>query len=319
MEEQAAIVFDQIYKFRHVHGQGADEFVSLSWAYGRELIGRRNFDRLMKLLLKANVLERTEIMEDSYGLGVWVPRGQGTGIAYGYRFTNPDYRRNYSKVVITSKAIERRLKNVRDGIRYPVQEHLRRMLEELTAVVPGEAEILRIAQGDKAKADAVRDQILALQRGELFFSVDRKTRRVFSNLTSLKRGARKHLRVRGEAIWQVDLPCCHLLALACRCLRAGVRDAEGFLHYCEGDFYRRLADEGGFTREEVKEQFTRRALNAPNRHRYQRSDVMKFFRTAGSTSPATCGWRRRTASRVLSARSLTTSWRFRSRNGKPTS
>jgi hypothetical protein len=138
--------------------------------------------------------------------------------------------------------------------------------------------LFRIAQGDRTRAESVRDQILAIQRGEWFFSVDRKTRRIFSNLTSLKRGARKHLRVRGEAPWQVDLSCCHLLALAHQCLRAGVRDAEGFLRYCEGDFYRRLADEGGFTWDEVKEAFTRRALNAPNRHRYQRSDVMKFFR-----------------------------------------
>ena len=49
MEEQAAIVFDQLVKFRHVHGQTADEFVSLSWAYGRELVGRSRFDRLMRL------------------------------------------------------------------------------------------------------------------------------------------------------------------------------------------------------------------------------------------------------------------------------
>ena len=73
MEEQAAIVFDQLVKFRHVHGQGADEFVSLSWAYGRELIGKRNFDRLMGLLLKTNILERTETKEDDFGLGVWIP------------------------------------------------------------------------------------------------------------------------------------------------------------------------------------------------------------------------------------------------------
>ena len=83
----------------------------------------------------------------------------------------------------------------------------------------------------------------------------------------------------GESrLWQVDLPCCHLLALAHQCLQAGVRTAEEFLRYCERDFYRQLADEGGFTRDEVKEAFTRRALNAPNRHRYQRSAVMRFFR-----------------------------------------
>jgi hypothetical protein len=84
--------------------------------------------------------------------------------------------------------------------------------------------------------------------------------------------------VRGEAVWQVDLPCCHLLALAHQCLQAGVRTAEEFMRYCERDFYRQLADEGGFTRDEVKEAFTRRALNAPNRHHYQRSEVMRFFR-----------------------------------------
>ena len=246
VEEQAAIVFDQLVKFRHVHGQGADEFVSLSWAYGRELVGQRGFDRLMGLLLRNNILKRTEIKEDPYGLGAWVPRGKGTGLAYGYRFANPGYRRNYSKVVVTSKAIERRLKNLRDGVRYPVQKHLRRLLEELGAIMPEDAELLRIAQGDRSKAEAVREQLCAVREGERFFSVDRKTRRIFSNLTSLKRGARKHLRVRGEAIWQVDLPCCHLLALAHQCLQAGVRTAEEFLHYCEGDFYRQLADEGGF-------------------------------------------------------------------------
>jgi len=277
MEEQAAIVFDQLVKFRHVHGQGADEYVSLAWDYGRELVGDRQFDKLMRLLLRQNVLERTDIKEDSYGLGVWTPRGQGTGLAYGYRFVNPDYRRNYSKVVITGKALQKRLKDVRDGVRYPVQKHLRRMAEEVGAVMPDDAELLRIAQGDKARADAVKEQIQALRRGERFFSV-RAARRIFSNLTSLKRGARKHLRVRGEPLWHVDLPCCHLLALACRCLEAGIRTAEEFLHYCEGDFYRQLADEGGFTRDEVKEAFTKKALNAPNRHRYQRSPVMRFFR-----------------------------------------
>ena len=72
--------------------------LSLSWAYGRELVGDRQFDKLMHLLLKANILERTDIKEDGYGFGTWVPRGQGTGLAFGYRFTKPDYRRNYSKV-----------------------------------------------------------------------------------------------------------------------------------------------------------------------------------------------------------------------------
>ena len=277
MEEQAAIVFDQLVKFRHVHGQTADEFVSLSWAYGRELVGDRQFDKLMRLLLKANVLERTEIMEDSYGLGVWIERGQGTGIAYGYRFTNPDYRRNYSKVVITGKALRKRLKDLRDKIKYPVQKHLRRMLEELDAVLPDDAELLSLCGGDKEKAKKAGNRLKDVAEGRTFFSAD-KSRRLHSNLTGIKRGARKHLRVRGEPLWHVDLPCCHLLALACRCLEAGIRTAEEFLRYCEGDFYRQLADEGGFTRDEVKEAFTKKALNAPNRHRYQRSPVMRFFR-----------------------------------------
>ena len=162
-------------------------------------------------------------------------------------------------------------------MKYPVQKHLRRMSEELGAMLPDDSELLSICEGDRIKADAVRDQLQALQRGERFFSV-RTARRIFSNLTSIKRGARKYLRVRGETPWLVDLPCCHLLALACQCIQAGVTTAEEFLHYCEDDFYQKLADEGGFSRNEVKEAFTRRALNAPNRHRYQRSPVMRFFR-----------------------------------------
>ena len=278
MEEQAAIVFDQLVKFRHVHGQGADEFVSLSWAYGRELIGQRQVRPADGALLKANVLERTEIKEDPYGLGVWIPRGKGTGLAYGYRFTNPDYRRNYSKVVITSKAIEKQAQEPQGQRALP--------RPETPEAVAGGARrrscprTPNCSRSPKATAQGGRSPgtVPCRPGGERFFSVDRTTRRIYSNLTSLKRGARKFLRVRGEPLWQVDLPCCHLLALACQCLEAGVRTAKEFLHYCERDFYRRLADEGGFTREEVKEAFTRRALNAPNGHRYQRSEVMRFFR-----------------------------------------
>jgi len=207
-----------------------------------------------------------------------VPRHGPPGQAVAYRFANPDYRRNYSKVVIGSRAIKRRLKRLRDNVRYPVQKHLRRMLEDLTAVVPEDAVLLAVAEGDRKRADAVREQLRAVREGERFFSVDRSTPRIYSNLTSLKRGARQFLRVRGEGLWLVDLPCCHLLALAHKCVEAGVRDAEEFLRYCERDFYQQLADEGGFTREAVKEAFTRRALNAPNRHPYQQSDVMRSFR-----------------------------------------
>jgi len=277
-EEAAAVIFDQLYKFRHVHGLGADDYVSLAWAYGRELIGQRTFDRLMIRLLKCGILERTEIQEDPYGLGAWLPRGQGTGLAYGYRFTNADYRHNYSKVIIANKALQKRLKDLHDHVRYPIQKHLRKMLAEVQVVMPEDSELLSVTEGDRVKADACKRQLLAIQDGERFFSVDRKTRRIFTNLTSLRKGARKYLRVRGEPLWQIDLPCCHLLALAHQCVEAGVRDAEQFLRYCEQDFYKQLADEGGFSRDEVKEMFTRRALNAPNRHPYQRSKVMQFFR-----------------------------------------
>ncbi len=277
MEEEAAVVFHQIYLFRHVHGQGADEFVSLSWDYGRQLLGMTKFDKVMRLLLKSGILERTTVMEDSYGLGIVVGRGQGTGLAYGYRLSNPNYRRNYSQVTITNKALERRLTEVRDGVKYPVQKRLRKMLEEITVEMPDKSELLDLCHGDEDKAKAVEGQLKDIREGKRFFTVD-SARRIHSNLTSLKRGARKYLRVRGERLWHVDLPCCHLLALAHQCLKAGVKDAEEFLRYCERDFYSELAKEGGFTRKEVKLAFTKRALNASNRHRYQRSPVMRFFR-----------------------------------------
>ena len=151
------------------------------------------------------------------------------------------------------------------------------MLEEITVEMPGESELLELCHGDEDKAKAVEGQLKDIREGKRFFTVD-SARRIHSNLTSLKRGARKYLRVRGEPLWQVDLPCCHLLALAHQCLKAGVRTAEEFLRYCERDFYSELAKEGGFTRKDVKEAFTKKALNASNRHRYQRSPVMRFFR-----------------------------------------
>ena len=139
--------------------------------------GSSQFDRLMRLLLEANILERTEIKEDRYGLGVWVPRGKGTGLAYGYRFTNPDYRRNYSKVVISSKALERRLRDLRDNVKYPVQKHLRRLLEELGAIMPEDAELLASPKATASRRRRSATRSWPSSEGERFFSVDRKTRR----------------------------------------------------------------------------------------------------------------------------------------------
>ena len=119
------------------------------------------------------------------------------------------------------------------------------MLEELGAVMPDDAELLSLCGGDKEKAKKAGNRLKDVAEGRTFFSAD-KNRRLHSNLTGIKRGARKYLRVRGEPLWHVDLPCCHLLALAHQCLKAGVRTAEEFLHYCERDFYSELAKEGGF-------------------------------------------------------------------------
>ena len=96
-------------------GKGPNEFVSLSWDYGRELVGQYRFDRLMRLLLRSNILERTDFKEDPYGLVHGFPGEKARAWRDGYRFVNPDYRRNYSKVVVTDKSMQKRLTNLRDG------------------------------------------------------------------------------------------------------------------------------------------------------------------------------------------------------------
>ena len=102
--------------------------------------------------------------------------GTGTGLAYGYRFANPDYRRNYSKVVITSKALRKRLKDLRDSVKYPVQKHLRRMLEELGAVMPDDAELLALCRRRQGKGGSGRGNSLRpSQRGRTVLLGGRKT------------------------------------------------------------------------------------------------------------------------------------------------
>ena len=169
-------------------------------------------------------------------------------MAYGYRFTNPDYRRNYSKVVDHQQGDREAAQEPQGQRQVPRPEtpetnaggargdHARRCRAPR-----------HLPKATRIKAEAVTDQLLALATRRTVLLGRPHARALFSNLTSLKRGARKYLRVRGEPLWHVDLPCCHLLALAYQCLQAGVRTAEEFLHYCEGDFYRQLADEGGFT------------------------------------------------------------------------
>jgi hypothetical protein len=57
-----------------------------------------------------------------------------------------------------------------------------------------------------------------------------------------------------------------------------VEDAR-YLDLCQQDLYKYLAGQGGFTREEVKDQLTQKALFAANNSSFQRLPVKRLFDT----------------------------------------
>jgi hypothetical protein len=270
--EPAALVFDQLFKFRHYGEYHRDDFINLNYDWCDRLIYK--FRDTIRLLLNERLLERTDVVTDKWGLGIELPRGKGTGISYGYRLVNPEYRENYHKVVLKDKHICRRLDSY-NTVKYPVQRWLKKNLERLEAVMPEEEWLLGIAQGDRRRADIYRSKLKLVQDRLWLFNPDTFSRRIHNNLTALKRETRAFLRVDGDTLAEIDIKCSQWLFLALVCMKKGIADAERFLRICEHDLYEYIANMGGWSRERVKETLTKRCLFAPNGHRCQKTKIKK--------------------------------------------
>jgi hypothetical protein len=272
--EPAALVFDQLFKFRHYGEYDRDDYVPLNYDWCDGLIYR--FRETIRLLVGTGILERTDVVTDKWGLGIELPRGKGTGRSYGYRLSNPEYRKHYHKVVLTDRRVCRKL-DEQDTVRYSVQRWLRLNLERLEVVMPEDEWLLKLAEGDSWRAGIYRSKLELIREKKWIFKPDEFSRRISSNLTVLKRETRSCLRVDGDTLGEIDIKCSQWLFLALTCVKRKVEDAERFLKVCENDLYRHLADKGGWSRDRVKDTLTKRCLFACNDHRCQRTRIKRAF------------------------------------------
>ena len=282
--EPAFCVFHLLHLFRVIKQQSHDAWIDLAYDYCDHRI--HNWRKTKTLLLDSGILERTKVTTDDYGLGIVVPRGQKGGQAYGYRFRDKKYRdATVRKVQITNPTILDRLQKA-INVKYTVQRWLVRHLQmvEITDVPD---EVLQTAAQRSFIEDrrrgtiegriaAYREQIRWIRDKSWFYEFDGRNRRMYSNIASLTRELRPYLRVGGESLVEIDIKNSQPLFVGLMAKAAGV-DCDEYLRLCEADLYQHLADQGGFTRSDVKRQLMKTALFSPNHARAQRLPVKRLF------------------------------------------
>jgi hypothetical protein len=97
-----------------------------------------------------------------------------------------------------------------------------------------------------------------------------------SNIANLVREARPYLRIDGQSLVEIDIKNSQPLFIGLIAKAAGV-PCDDYLRHCEADLYQHLADQGGFTRAEVKRQLMKTALFSPNYAPAQKLPVKRLF------------------------------------------
>ena len=282
--ESAYCVFQLLHLFRVIKGQPQEAWVDLSYDYCNERI--LHWSKAIRLLLETNILDRTEVVTDPYGFGIEVPRGVKGHQAYGYRFQDPKYRDAiFRKVQVNNpKLLDRLQKAVK--IRYPVQRWLVRNLEQVEiddvpdSVLQTAARRSFNEKGRKGtiqgRIDAYQEQVRWIRDKFWWYEFGPRNRRMHSNVSNLVRELRAYLRVGGSSLIEIDIKNSQPLFIGLLAKAAGV-DCDEYLRLCETDLYQHLADQGGFTRQQVKEQLMQSALFSANYAAAQKLPVKKLF------------------------------------------
>ena len=258
---------DETYSFLHlmrlyqlINNLDDDDYVDMSWYDMRERIP--NFERLMKQLKRKKLIEITKVL--SHPLGFEIPRGlegleYGIHKAYGYRLTNRDYRKaRWTKRPIYKKSIFRKIEDY-ENCKLPVHKWLRNNLRRLETV-------------------STHHNALKLIRDRSWlYKVDKFAGRCHNNATAIKRDDRAALRVDGQPLVEIDICCAQLLFLAIEARKQQIEGADRFIELCQADIYQHLADLGGLSREQVKEELCQRALFSSNRSKHQQLPAKKLF------------------------------------------
>jgi hypothetical protein len=238
-----------VYHRRVMERLAVDEFIPLKAQYLRSIIPCWK-----------------QVKETALGLGIVECDGhyvEGQK-SYGFRLKSPDLRRTTHRLrPIENVAIRRKLKR-RNRLKLPVHKWLFGKLREVEMDEPADDELLRIAEGDAAKAKTYGQAVEAIRNGEWWMELAPKTGRLFSNITNLKRELRGHLRVKGEPLVEMDIRNSQPTFLALLCLRHGIH-ADRYRQVCEeGRLYEHLGGITGLSREETKTQLIKQAFFSKN-------------------------------------------------------
>ena len=273
--EEAYCIFHNMHLFRVRTRQPKDVWIDLHYDYCD-----RRFPhwRELRSLLLDGILERTEV--ESYPeLGIVIPRGLKGHRCYGYRFAREEYRHaTVRKRLITDPRLIKIIE-AHKNIKYPVQRWLEKNLQQIEMVNPPDDTLWDLAmdEGDpEIRYCTYREQVELIQARSWVFVADDFSRRIHTNLTQLKRELRACLRVAGRPLVQLDIKNSQPLFIGLAAKRYGVEDVR-YLDLCQQDLYQHLADRGGFTRQDVKDQLTQKALFATNGSPYQRLPVKQLF------------------------------------------
>ena len=260
LKDETYSVLHLMRVYHHANSLDDDDFVDMSWYDMRERVP--NFERLMRQLRRKRLIEITKVL--SHPLGFEIPRGlegleYGIHKAYGYRLTNRDYRKaRWTKRPIYKKSIFRKMEDY-ENCRLPVHKWLRKNNQRLETV-------------------STHHNALKLIRDKTWlFTVDRFAQRCHTNATSLKREDRASLRVNGIPLVEIDIACAQLLFLAIEARKKRIDGADRFLELCQADIYQYLADKGGISRKQSKEELCQRALFSSNRSKHQKLITKQLF------------------------------------------
>ena len=275
MLEQAYYVFHHLHLFRVIRRLPKDAWIDLHYDY----FDRRLPDwRKLRPILLDGIVEKTEV-EEFPVLDIVLPRGSKGHRCYGYRFADEAYRNaTVRKRPITDPKLIEVIESQRN-VKYPVQRWLEKNLQQIEMADVPDERLLEIAVGEddpQVRYYTYKEQVQLLQDKSWIFVADDFARRIHTNLTQLKRELRADLRIAGQPLVQIDIKNSQPLFIGLAARKYGVED-QRYLELCQGDLYQHLADQGGWTRGEVKEQLTQAALFAANGSPHQRLPVKRLF------------------------------------------
>lgn len=195
-------VMTVIYRYRWNKTAEKNDFAPLNARKLRTILGTRFAKQATELLTKLDIIET----DNHYRVG---------SRSRGYRFKEPYLNTKFKEV----KGIEywQVSTNLQPNSQINLVTAAEQFLYENLKRVTLDEGVSKFLEQFQAKSGCQRDyyerSVEDIKLGEWFFGRDKKTGRVFSNITSLPRNLRPYLRLDGKPLVEIDVSNCQPLLL----------------------------------------------------------------------------------------------------------